>query len=561
MSIQRTTGTTRATAILSGLMAALSACGQETSPAGPDHAPNSRLAALDHDLAPGSRGEDVVAVQEYLTRYGYFPSDELARLHPRWRPLVEQAPPAAVYEARTERALRFLQKNNGLPETGVVDRATREVLRQPRCGYPDGVPPLDPRDKFALISGEPWWNKLSITWRFNPHWLDNIPAETVRTQVANAFGTWASATTLQFTQVPGAADIEISFAFLNSPASSTAPPLGDIQFNWAQSWSTGDSTPSNALDLRSAALHEIGHTLGLAHSSVGSIDNTVMWPGLAGGKQRRSLATDDDLAIQFKGTPWEQLPGCARDIGVLDHFNVWIVDCTQSPPSGKIKKWNASTGAWVADNGNQWAVNIAVDADGRPWTVSGNGTVRRKTSSSATSGSWQDVGGCWQDIGASKWSNDVWATGCNGSADGLIWKFNRALGYFEQDLTNGAARRIGVDTLGRPWVVQASGLVYRRTTSDRTTGWWEHVPGGARDVGVSGSDEGLQAWVIGIHDEGIYMWNQQTAIGDGSEGGPGAPDRNGWVRKIGAAHRISVAPGGPWVVNTAGQIFREQKYW
>jgi Tectonin domain len=74
---------------------------------------------------------------------------------------------------------------------------------------------------------------------------------------------------------------------------------------------------------------------------------------------------------------------------------------------------------------------------------------------------------------------------------------------------------------------------------------WEQLPGRAKDISV-GADGSV--WVIGTNpvgtarDFGIYEW-------DGSN----------WAGVDGGAVRIAVGPNGvPWVVNSAGQIFRRK---
>ncbi len=550
-------------ALAPGLVAfALMAC--EAQPPAASHATEEGAAEPVHlkvDLERGSRGDDVRALQGYLTRYGYFPNAELLRRYPGWRPAVKQAPTAGLYDEHTEAAVRALQRNSGFVETGRADSLVREVLAQHRCGVPDNIAPLDPRDKFALITGQPWWDgRTSLSWRFQSGFLDPIAAADVRAQLAAAFATWANVIDMTFAETTGPADIEISFAFLGAVAVSTAPPAGDIQFNINQTWSVATPTPDNALDFQSVALHEIGHTLGLAHSSRGSIVNLVMWPGISGGSHRRNLHADDILGVSLKGTAWEQVSGCAKDIAVYDHNNVWVLDCGLSGGSGFVQKWNGSN--WTADTGMRIGVNIAVDANGRPWVQTGNGTLMRKSSSSPTSGTWSEVGGCWHDIGISRFSNEAWATACHPSGDAIISKYNSALGFFEPDAAGGMGRRISVDSMGFPWVVQTNGSIYRKTTHDVASGSWTLLPGGAFDIGVAGNDaaNSLAAWVIG-GSQTIWQFNFQVATGDGSEGGAGAPSRPAsWIQKDGAAVRISVGPGGPWVINSAGLIFREKKF-
>src|SRR5438046_979737 len=107
-------------------------CGATDAAYDPDSEGEPRgptLGSLERDLSLGSRGDDVRAVHDYLTRFGYFPNAELARKYPAWRPIVPETPLAQdVFDERTAEAIRRLQINGGLRPTAIVDAATREML-------------------------------------------------------------------------------------------------------------------------------------------------------------------------------------------------------------------------------------------------------------------------------------------------------------------------------------------------------------------------------------------------------------------------------------------------
>ena len=62
----------------------------------------------------------------------------------------------------------------------------------------------------------------------------------------------------------GAGD-ELAHAFL--PVNTSNPIAGDVHFDDAETWEVGDSGASGAYDLMYVAVHEIGHALGVLHSS------------------------------------------------------------------------------------------------------------------------------------------------------------------------------------------------------------------------------------------------------------------------------------------------------
>lgn len=93
----------------------------------------------DLDLAPGSQGAEVRAVQDYLAAYGYFENPELAARYVSWRPVVSEAPEPGVYDSPTASAVLEFQRHQGLEVTGTVNAATRAEMSLTRCGVPEGL--------------------------------------------------------------------------------------------------------------------------------------------------------------------------------------------------------------------------------------------------------------------------------------------------------------------------------------------------------------------------------------------------------------------------------------
>lgn len=60
-----------------------------------------------------------------------------------------------------------LQEFGGIPVTGVIDHATKELMRRKRCGRPDREPGNDEngkRKKRFAVQGEKW-KYTNLTWR------------------------------------------------------------------------------------------------------------------------------------------------------------------------------------------------------------------------------------------------------------------------------------------------------------------------------------------------------------------------------------------------------------
>lgn len=503
-----------------------------------------RLRTLDTDLGVGSQGDAVRVVQDYLKQYGYFPNSELARKYPKWRPMIGSTPPQwGVYDELTSKAVRHFQIQMGIPETGVVDERTRTTMQLPRCGHPDGLPE-DPSEKYALQGSK--WNASTLTWKLLN--TNDVTLAQAQAAVTAAFASWAHVTSLTFQQTTGTPDIAIQFAAIDGASGILGQTFypnfgGDMTLDTAETWTVASSTPSDQIDLQTVVVHELGHALGISHSS---LFGTVMYPAYV--SQFRDLMPDDKVAVSAIYDTWEALPGCAKDIGVGPWATiVYVIGCDVQSGGFSINSWTEGTG-WTAMGGG--AVRVAASI-ARPWVVNSVGNIYRRNS-----GVWEQVPGCATDIAAggledgTQRPEEVWVTGCGTVSGGFsIHKWNGS-GWVTATGGIGAVR-IAADQFGKPWIVDSSGRVFRRTTDDPLNGSWELLSGSATDIGVADPN---YAWSTGSTAVGggfpIQVWDEQTAIS-------GAPARRDWVQVPGGATQISVEFGArPWIVNSSGQIFR-----
>lgn len=150
--------------------------------------------------------------------------------------------------------------------------------------------------------------KTNLTYFFI-NGTDQLPGESERDLVRQAFAVWAGQTALTFTEVNSqeAADLDIAWATGEHGdgdpfdggggvlAHASFPnPFSDrklfLHFDDAERWTNSESQD---VDLLTVAIHEIGHNLGLDHSSD---PNSIMFPSYS--RPRRVLGSDDIAGIQ-----------------------------------------------------------------------------------------------------------------------------------------------------------------------------------------------------------------------------------------------------------------------
>ncbi|MBW03825.1 Stromelysin-1, partial [Eschrichtius robustus] len=164
-----------------------------------------------------------------------------------------------------------MQRFLGLEVTGKLDSDTLEVIRKPRCGVPDV-------GHFSTFPGMPKWRKTHLTYRIVNYTLD-LPRDAVDSAIEKALAVWEEVTPFTFSRInEGQADIMIIFAVrehgdfspFDGPGKVLAhayPPgpgiYGDAHFDDDEKWTKDTS----GINLFLVAAHELGHSLGLQHST------------------------------------------------------------------------------------------------------------------------------------------------------------------------------------------------------------------------------------------------------------------------------------------------------
>jgi peptidoglycan hydrolase-like protein with peptidoglycan-binding domain len=237
-------------------------------------------------LSLGTTHPDLIQVKRYLSSFGYTP------------PANSTTP---NFDNSIRNALKRFQRQMGLSPTGSLTPETKQLMSSFRCALPD-VDPLG-----AITVGP--WTRRNLTYAF-AHLTTQIPAPQTQVAVRNAFATWQNAgvdITLTEVAVEAGPDISVEWRPANDPdhsmvgslvAHADFPPgfsmivnglplplhFDDEEHGWTV------TSVAGAFDIQSIALHEIGHCLGLVHSSDPS---SIMYPTVQPNLIQRVLQLDD----------------------------------------------------------------------------------------------------------------------------------------------------------------------------------------------------------------------------------------------------------------------------
>jgi hypothetical protein len=239
-------------------------------------------------LAKGQAHPQLTPVQNFLEHFGY---------------LAPAGFGPGVLDDPTTTALSLYQERNGLPVTGVFDEATRADMATSRCGMAD----LDNGIAFIKRCA---WPTPQLTFAFEDGTPDTAGEFAA---VRQAVATWAAAAPITCTEVGAtqSPDVLIDWRAAADPdrsmigdiiAHADFPPGCGVVTNSLPKpvhfddsehrWGNGAIVATH--DIETVALHELGHILGLQHTTDGS---AVMFHRIPTNSTNRVPRADDLAGI------------------------------------------------------------------------------------------------------------------------------------------------------------------------------------------------------------------------------------------------------------------------
>ncbi len=480
-------------------------------------------------LKQGDVGEEVVRLQRYLGAFGYLDSPALDPFNLRAALAAPSPIREGLFDDITSEALRDFQTFNHLPVTGDLDDATLTLMSQARCGFPDVA-------QYVLQGSK--WNKKDLTYAYQ-EFTPDLSQSQIRDAIGQAFSFWSAVAPLSFTEVAlnNNPDITIRFAsgdhgdFANFDgpggvlAHAYSPPLGggvlsgDAHFDEAEFWTI--NLPPSGVDLVSVAAHELGHSLGLAHSTVQA---ALMYPTYSG--PHRSLDNDDITGIQaLYGVPpkwhdWESLGGTCQHGVCVASWDANRLDCFVVGSDSALyhKYWDGNTwSVWESLGGFCASAPAAVSWGPNRidvFVIGIDSAMRHISWDGASWSGWESLGGaCQHGVCVASWAAnrlDCFVVGTDSalhhkSWNGIAWSGWESLGGICASAP--AAVSWGLNRID-VFVIGTDSAMHHKSWDGISWSGWESL-GGTCQHGVcvaSWDTNRLDCFVIGTDSALFHKW-------------------------------------------------------
>uniref|UniRef100_A0A8B9PCS9 Matrix metalloproteinase-17 n=1 Tax=Apteryx owenii TaxID=8824 RepID=A0A8B9PCS9_APTOW len=237
--------------------------------------------------------------QDWLTKFGYLPPPD---------PVTGQL----QTQEELTKAITAMQRFGGLEATGILDEATLELMKTPRCSLPDLAASETRKKRYAQELVFCYLNVAAKSWSYADRGYIYMAIH-VRALMYYALKVWSDITPLNFHEVAGNnADIQIDFSKadhndgypFDGPGGTVAHAFfpgdhhtaGDTHFDDDEYW-TFRSSDAHGMDLFAVAVHEFGHAIGLTHISAIESIMRPYYQGPVGDPLKYDLPYEDKVRI------------------------------------------------------------------------------------------------------------------------------------------------------------------------------------------------------------------------------------------------------------------------